>query len=799
MPRARTDPIQSAYARLAACARVFPHMEAQRRRARIKMEFATLLSAQECLADNDEYTSLVTRKVKVITDLIQGEGGTATTTITTIMQSKESLFDYLEKIRMEVVASTSDNNNIANKEEVDEKGIGRDIVDLILNAAVEMEMFRRPQPPRDLFGGTTNATATTMVPTFALGVAPTIRTTSSLALTSMNSSSSTKCGPSFDPPYRFKPPTSTFVFAPPLLLSETPIPSSRKEVTETTGNLDTVIAPTTNTGHPPMLYVAPTKPFTTKTVTSGASLPPISMTTAPSPFNAFSKKQEAKPTVKNLSTVVPPSVINRDSSPAPVTLMSMSGKYACFVCDKVFTKWGDCKNHIDTFHPGVKFVQRQAEARNLKLGTPNYYCNVCNITCQDVTSFHQHKKGKKHMQQAAITVPKTSQKSGGKGDTAHYITSSDDSMTVSSCGKIDNCDNVVDKLMSYTGGEFKAPVVHQDSSGLLNILPPEWSDALVAIGMDHVSDISLDLGRRPYCWHNHQRKYLCDSTDHVVNEHDFDKITMWLQDFGDDNRAGIDGQLHRISAIRNNVNKIIGLTIRVGRYIEGNSDMIRDLLKEDSKSILILGEPGSGKTTIVRDMAKVLSLKDNVFIIDTSNEIAGDGNIPHLCVGDSRRMMVKSLSSQADTMIQCVQNHTPTVMIIDEIGRKREVEAAQTSKNRGVRMVASAHGDLRSLLKNKDIRGLIGGLETVSVGDAMAKEIQQKNRSSTIQKQLTTRSAAPIFEVIIEVKRDRLNEWHVITDAAKAVDDILQGEKYEIQKRMRCIKTGRIFVERVHS
>ena len=325
----------------------------------------------------------------------------------------------------------------------------------------------------------------------------------------------------------------------------------------------------------------------------------------------------------------------------------------------------------------------------------------------------------------------------------------------------------------------------------------EWSDALVAIGMDHVSDISVDLGRRPYCWHNHQRKYLCDRNDHVVNEYDIDKITMWLQDFGDDNRAGIDGQLHRISAIRNNMNKIIGLTIRVGRYIEGNSDMIRDLLEEGNKSILILGEPGSGKTTIVRDVAKILSMKDNVFIIDTSNEIAGDGNIPHLCVGDSRRMMVQSLSSQADTMIQCVQNHTPTVMIIDEIGRKREVEAAQTSKNRGVRMVASAHGDLRSLLKNKDIRGLIGGLETVAVGDAVAKEIQRKSQSSTIQKQLTTRAAVPIFEVIIEVKRDRLNEWHVITDAAKAVDDILRGEKYEVQKRMRCINSGRIFVERI--
>ena len=183
----------------------------------------------------------------------------------------------------------------------------------------------------------------------------------------------------------------------------------------------------------------------------------------------------------------------------------------------------------------------------------------------------------------------------------------------------------------------------------------------------------------------------------------------------------------------------------------------------------------------MRDVAKILSRKSNVFIVDTSNEIAGDGNIPHSCVGDARRMMVKSLPNQADTMIECVQNHTPEVMIIDEIGRKREVEAAQTSKNRGVRMIASAHGDLRSLIKNKDIRGLIGGLETVTLGDVEAKELQKKSGSKVLQKQLTTRAAAPIFEIIIELKRNRLHEWH-ITNAAKAVDDILLGEKYDIQK-----------------
>ena len=197
----------------------------------------------------------------------------------------------------------------------------------------------------------------------------------------------------------------------------------------------------------------------------------------------------------------------------------------------------------------------------------------------------------------------------------------------------------------------------------------------------------------------------------------------------------------------------------------------------------------------MRDIIKRLSLSSNIFVVDTSNEICGDGNIPHECVGYARRMMVKSLSKQSEVMIECVQNHTPSVMVIDEIGRRNEVEAAQTSKNRGVQMIASAHGDLRSLLKNKEIRGLIGGLETTTLGDVEAKDRQKKTGSKTLEKTLTTRAAAPIFEVIIELKRGRVNEWHVVSDSAKAVDAILRGEKYQIQKRMRCVNSGRIFVE----
>jgi len=199
----------------------------------------------------------------------------------------------------------------------------------------------------------------------------------------------------------------------------------------------------------------------------------------------------------------------------------------------------------------------------------------------------------------------------------------------------------------------------------------------------------------------------------------------------------------------------------------------------------------------VRECTKLLSQEENVFVIDTSNEIAGHGNIPHKCIGSARRMMVESLAAQAGTMIECVQNHTPSIMVIDEIGRKQEVEAAQTSKNRGVRMMASAHGDMRSLLKNKDIRGLVGGLETVTLGDEEAKALQKKLGLKVLQKQVTVRSGPPVFDIIVELQRGKLHEWNVILNSAEAVDDILLGEKYNVQKRVRCANTGRIFVEKV--
>ncbi|EQC35104.1 hypothetical protein SDRG_07338 [Saprolegnia diclina VS20] len=335
-------------------------------------------------------------------------------------------------------------------------------------------------------------------------------------------------------------------------------------------------------------------------------------------------------------------------------------------------------------------------------------------------------------------------------------------------------------------------VVHEDLDDILGLLPSDLVAPLLQPGVaSKLLDIVLDLGRRPWAWVDGARCFLdVQHEDRVVTRDDLDAIVDRVGGFGSDNRAGLERQLHRISAIRNRQDVIIALTIRVGRYIEGHAGLIADLLAMEDKSILFLGEPGCGKTTIVREVSRHLATTYNVCIVDTSNEIAGDGDVPHACVGLARRMMVPSLDAQARIMVECVQNHTPEIMVIDEIGRPNEVEAARTCKQRGVRIVASAHGDLRKLLKNKPLRGLVGGVESVTVGDAMAKARQTKDDSGPLRKLLAQRSGDPIFDIVVELQRGQFDTWRIVTDAAAAVDAVLAGTSYAAQVRTRTASGG---------
>ena len=307
---------------------------------------------------------------------------------------------------------------------------------------------------------------------------------------------------------------------------------------------------------------------------------------------------------------------------------------------------------------------------------------------------------------------------------------------------------------------------------LLDLVPYEFIAPLRRTPdlRENLLEIVLDVGSKPYAWIKDERLILSEKniTSQILQE------SIGCLDFGSDNRASLDGCLHRISAIRNRSNQLVGATLRAGRYIPGNATMIIDILLGSNASVLFVGPPGSAKTSIIRDVANILSEHKSVVIVDTSNEISGSGDIPHGCIGRSRRMQVPNLDGQADIMVECVQNHTPEVIIIDEIGRKKEVSAALTCKERGVRIIASAHGDLAGLVRNSALWDLVGGVSTVTVGDKRAAE-GSKLRTE----------GPPIFDVVVELKRNLKDEWQVILNSAAAVDSILENGTYISQIRTR--------------
>jgi stage III sporulation protein SpoIIIAA len=326
--------------------------------------------------------------------------------------------------------------------------------------------------------------------------------------------------------------------------------------------------------------------------------------------------------------------------------------------------------------------------------------------------------------------------------------------------------------------------ITDDLHALLGVLPSHLVQKLQELdNSDNLLEVILDLGRTPTARFVEDEVVLSQSE---VSREEIDYVIARIGDFDADNRAGLERTLHRISAIRNRRGHIVGLTCRVGRAVYGTTDIIQDLI-ESGKSLLLLGRPGVGKTTILREAARILAESKRVVIVDTSNEIGGDGDVPHPAVGRARRMQVARPNLQHEVMIEAVENHNPEAIVIDEIGRELEAAAARTIAERGVQLIGTAHGNtLENLLLNPTLSDLVGGIESVTLSDEEAR------RRGT-QKTVLERRSPPTFDVLIEIQnRDRLA---IHPDVAAAVDSLLRGYPLLPEIRSR-VAGGQISIER---
>jgi len=330
----------------------------------------------------------------------------------------------------------------------------------------------------------------------------------------------------------------------------------------------------------------------------------------------------------------------------------------------------------------------------------------------------------------------------------------------------------------------KKQQITDDLDALLDVLPLDIRHAVEkANNSENLLEIILDLGRVPTVRFVDGEVNLRNTE---ITRNEIDYVDERTGEFDADNRAGIERTLHRISAIRNRRGAVVGLTLRVGRAVYGTVDIIQDII-ESGKSVLILGRPGVGKTTLLREAARILAESKRVVIVDTSNEIGGDGDVPHPAVGKARRMQVKVPTLQHEVMIEAVENHNPEVIVIDEIGRELEALAARTIAERGVQLIGTAHGQtLDNLLLNPTLSDLVGGIEAVTLSDEEAR------RRGT-QKTVLERRAPPTFDVLIEIQnRDRFT---VHLDIMASVDALLRGFPLPPEVRTRDEK-GKIKIEK---
>lgn len=314
--------------------------------------------------------------------------------------------------------------------------------------------------------------------------------------------------------------------------------------------------------------------------------------------------------------------------------------------------------------------------------------------------------------------------------------------------------------------------ITDETGSLIAIFPSDIAKKLeIENHADLLLEIVLDVGRKPYARYADREVEL---SQRETTHEDLREVMKNIGSFDADNRAGIPKTLHRISAIYNRRREVVGMTMRVGRAVYGMVEIIEDYLNS-GKSVLILGRPGVGKTTMLRESSRILAERKRVIVVDTSNEIGGDGDVPHPAIGKARRMQVINPARQHDVMIEAVENHNPHVIVIDEIGKEMEAEAARTIAERGVQLIATAHGQaLENLIQNPTLSDLVGGVENVVLSDEEAMR-----RGS--QKSVRERKAPPTFDVLVEIQA--YNACLIHPDVSSAVDALLRGQPVTAEYR----------------
>ena len=305
---------------------------------------------------------------------------------------------------------------------------------------------------------------------------------------------------------------------------------------------------------------------------------------------------------------------------------------------------------------------------------------------------------------------------------------------------------------------------------------------------DGLLEIIMDLDRPLLLRYS---EYVEEITDCIITAKDLNYALSRVTSFGTDNRAGINGTLHRISRIIGRDGQtVLGLTCRVGRAIEGQERIIQDLL-DQGHSILVIGAPGKGKTTMLRSASKYLSdiKHQRVVIIDSSDEIAGSGNVPHPAVGSSRKMPVPFNKSQHDVLIEAVENHYPTVIVIDEISDIKEAESIRTISKRGVAVLGTCHGNtLEDVMENQRLRLLVGGVKDFTIGDKKASTMPGQFIDN---KTIKVRQDEPAFTAVVEILS--FDEIRVYTDLSTIIDKKLRGAV--VVPELRQMVKGRVVVK----